>query len=294
MIDVNCVLNDESCNDKKLVKELSLFLNYHKKNISTINKRFVKDMVNIILNNYEVNFSKIILENNCDNLGDWEPSDMTLSFNLTLMMNEAKILKNYLLNTNVGDNRIYIYFSILNIVIHEITHARQYYINNIFNNQIYDSCIELINENYDIYRRNHSNILIERYAYLRGYTIAYDVLSYIYPINKIQEIRKLIFAKLFNGYYINNNGILTSFGNYCELYNSSQVISALDSYNKIMNDNSLSPVYIEVPINQTNLFDRLYLGLNISLSEYQKIFNIYKDIYNGIEKKESVKKLINK
>ena len=110
MIDVNCVLNDESCNEKKLVKELSLFLNYHKINKLTINKKFVKDIMNILLNNYEVNFSKIILENNCDNLGDWDPCDMTLSFNLTLMMNEAKILKNYILNTNIGDNRIYIYF----------------------------------------------------------------------------------------------------------------------------------------------------------------------------------------
>ena len=56
------------------------------------------------------------------------------------------------------------------------------------------------------------------------------------------------------------------------------MISALDTYNKIMESCGMSIVDIDVD-EGIDLYSRLYLGLPITKDEYKKIRKLYSDIY---------------
>lgn len=278
MSEINKVLNDESKNDKELIKELSVYVKNHKNKKLPINKEFVKGIIDISLRNSEVDFKKIEFVNDMSIGASWLPESMGLEFNLTGALKYARLLKDYRFHSKVGDNDIFLYYSVIEFVIHELTHARQYYVNLIEKNEVYNSCEELIEKKYDVYRVNHDKVLIERYAHLRGHTLAYEVLSYIYSMEQIQEFRRIIYVYLLMGYKVNHNG---------------DTISALDKYNELMKENSLSIVNIDSNDDMT-LYDRLYLGLPISTLEYHKLKLLYADIWHNDDKTQKVKTLINK
>ena len=76
-------------------------------------------------------------------------------------------------------------------------------------------------------------------------------------------------------------------------YEKSEIISAFDSYNEIMEANSLSKISID-SYETMSLYDRFYLGLPISMLEYHKLILLYCDICHNDEKTQKVKTLINK
>ena len=289
MDNIDYILNDKSKNDKELIKELSLFVSNHKSKNLPINKKFIGNITDIVLNNYEVNFNVIdyITNKNCQ--GEWGHEDNNISFNPDLIMICSKRLKGY---AKINDDRIYSYYNAINIVIHEITHARQWYLNKIKKNPIYDSCINLINYNPNEYTTNHDLMLIERYAYLRGNSIAYEVLSYVYPIERVKNLRALLFQQMFYGYFIDNgdDDLIPAIRDN-EVFDSSKMITPIDSYNKIMESNSLNKINIE-SINKLELYDRFYLGLDIDIYEYCELYNAYSDTFYGKGSNDDVKKII--
>ena len=285
MDEINYILNDQSKNDKDLIKELSVCINNHKNKKLPINKKFVKDIIDITLRNSEINFNEIVFTDDCD-YAMWT-SDKEFVFNIAGVLKNAEFVKD---STNIGDNSIFIYYTIIMFVIHEVTHARQDYINKTERNEIYNSCDEFIDNNYDMYYKNHDIVLIERYANLRGNVIAYEVLSYVYPQEKLKEFRKIIYEYLFCGYEVDYDGEITIDSVDRILHENGKLISALDSYNELMNENLLPMINIEANDDMT-LYERLYLGLPITNEEYTKLLSLYLHID---EKSGSVKKLINK
>jgi len=67
-------------------------------------------------------------------------------------------------------------------------------------------------------------------------------------------------------------------------------MSALENYNNIAQDNSLDKIEIN-PDEPMGLYDRLYLGLPISIEEYFKLLDSTKRL---LTESGTLKKLINK
>ena len=292
MSEINNYLNDESFNDKQLVKELSVYVKNHNKKKLPINKKFVSDVIDIILNNSEIFFSTIEFNYEGNGISAWHPSTKRLSFNITNILNNAKDYSKGL-NARIGNNRILSYFSVLDVITHELTHARQSYVEPDEKYNIYNSSNEYIETDYDAYDNNHDLILVERYANLRGLSIAYQVLSYVFPKKQIQKLRNVIYYYLIYGYGIEQDGVeyLADFG--FDLNKDTKVISAIDIHNKILDSYSIEHAKSE-PNEDMTLYDRVYLGLPITVDEFKKLRDIYIEMNKNTEINDDVKKLINK
>ncbi len=297
MSEINKVLNDESKNDKELIKELSVYVKNHRDKNLSIDKKFFEDVIDITLKNSEIDFKKIVVIDDVDikklefPAAFWSDAYETLCIDVERIVESSKVMNEEWLNSKMN-YKIITYFRAIAVVIHELTHARQYYLIKKGNNDIYTSCQTLINKNHDLYKLHHDEFLIERYAILRAYSIAYEILSYIYPEKAISKLRIIIYRYLLYGYKISNNS-----GYFEDLIDATiyededaKIISALENYNNIAQDNSLAKIEIN-PDEPMGLYDRLYLGLPISIEEYFKLLDSTKRL---ITESGTLKKLINK
>lgn len=300
MEEINRILNDESRNDKQLIKELSIYIKNHRDKRLPINKKFFIDIINITLRNSEIDFNEINFNENTEYDWDaeWYSDDLKLYVKITKILNKAKYNKNHWF-APIGlkvDKRLVKYYELISVIIHEFTHARQDYVSKHLNNNIYDSCNDFIDDHYEEYSKHHNEILIERYASLRGRIIAYKVLSYIYPLNYIAPFRMMILSWLKFGYKIDNQGNVEQISLQTPIIKDSVLISPLDTYNSIMEENSCDKTTIELNENMT-FYDRLYLGLPISQEECNKLKTIFKDILEYVPSnndQSDVKRLINR
>ena len=291
MNDVNYILNDESKNDKILIKELSVYIKNHKDNKLPINGEFVNNIIDIVLRNSEIDFETIVINDQLDNCS-WTTNYMRFNYSIYRLFEMAESIKHFLC-LHYGDMRFFRYIATIAIIVHESTHARQDYVRKNEKNKIYMSCEEFILNNYKTYKDNHDLVLIERYASLRGYTIAYEVLSYIYPLKYVQNIRSLIFYYLMYGYRVNNYEYIIPAGRDSKLYNDCEIISAIDSYNMLMEQIEYPPLEIDI-YDDMNLYDRFYLGSDISVGEYHKLRNLYSSVIYNRQNEGKLKELINK
>lgn len=290
MGEVNRILNDESNNDKDLVRDLSVYIKNHKDKGLPINKKFVKDITDIILRNNEINFNDIVFTNDCCRLAAWYNKDNVLEINLTNTINGSKFLKEVCLKSKTGDNKMFAYYETIATLIHELTHAKQGYIMETNKESIYDPGEALVDEHYSSYIEHHDETLDERYANLREKVIAYQVMTYIYPSKFTNQFRNEIFYYLLYGYLINNVDEIINAPEAKVTYDDSEVISAIDNYNSILSQHSIEGVNIEATEDMT-LYDRLYLGLPITLEEYEDIMLLWERLNT---EDGDVKKLINK
>ena len=289
MGEINNILNDESNNDYQLVKELSIFIRNHKSKNLAIDKRFIRCVVDIIMRNSQIDYSDIEITNFPSPVGEYEQKSKTILINISkLYRNSANLNKIFFnpINVKIDDEIIRYYYS-LGLIIHEVTHARQYQVIPDDKYNIYNSCYELCTDKEAAYNKNHDMILFERYATLRGFTLAYKILSYVYPLKEILHLRKHIYAYLLYGYTADNYGQVENIVHTSKLDENTRVISAIDNCNAIMEENAINKIHIESNSNMT-LYDRLYLGLPLSLEEYRKILNMDKlftsqeDVHNII------------
>ncbi len=285
MDDINDILNDESNNDKQLIKELSIYIKHHRDKKLPFNKQFILNILKIVLSNSEIDFGEINFISTSEDVADWDINTSELRFSINSMMEEAKYLK-VTAESKIGDNRLLYYYYFIETIVHELTHARQSYIMKTKDNYIYDSGKILVNQFIDVYDENHDEVLLERYANLRGAIIAYSVLSYIYPLNKIKDLRCLFFSHLLDGYDIIHDGNES-------ITKNSEVKSAIDTYNGILDFCDLPKVDIELD-EDTPLYERLYLGDKISLEEYSKLMILFYNLEHSNEEVKNVQKLINK
>lgn len=98
MSEINRILEDESNNDKELIRELSVYVKNHRDKGLPINKKFVEDVASIILRNSEIDYDEIILNNDNSRLGAWWSQYGVVELNLTEILNNSKYLKKYVLN----------------------------------------------------------------------------------------------------------------------------------------------------------------------------------------------------
>ena len=257
MEDINYLLNDESNNDKILIKELSIYIKNHRDNNNKINRKFIKNIISIILNNNEIQIDEIIIDDTCNNVLGTCGSGI-LYLNMTNIINFSKDI-NRAYNLKIGDNRLLVYYELLFVIFHELTHARQEYLMNNNYNNMYNSSYELLQDNYDQYMENYDNILIERYANLRGAILSYKVLSYIYSKKDINQLQKMIILYLYNGYKKDEDG---------------NIVAIIDYFNNIINENNLTKINDDFS-EYKSFYNRLYLGLPITEKEFKNISELY-------------------
>lgn len=280
MEELNRILDDESINDKQLIKELSTYLKHHAKSNAPINRKFIERIVNIILDYTEISYNGLIFVGGED-IAAWVDYYKIFLFNLTKMKqnNEFKMNK-----------KIYDYYFALFTIVHEITHARQLYILDNKKNDLYSSSNSLIEKNENLYLENHDLVLTERYANLRGHNISYQALSYIYPYEELENLQEISFHYLLYGYIVYMNEELISLKRKTNPYDNSIITSPIDNYNFLLEDIGIEPVktniYADLP-----LYERLYLGLNITPDELNKIDDLY---FSTDEKPADMRKLIRK
>lgn len=264
MNEVNWILNDESNNDKQMIKELSTYIKNHRDKGLPINKKFVKDIVGIVAQNSELDYGSICFINDNKSIASFSLSpSKNLNFNINVMMKWAKLIRGYD-HWQLADNRIIAYHYVLATIIHELTHARQFYLKDDEGHEMYKTFYDTVSE--EMYNGNERKFLIERYAAIRGYDIAFQVLSYIYPLEKIRQLQTRTLVYLLDDYVLDE-----------ESFDTPVVISAIDTHNSIMRANGLSEVSIPLNENMT-LYDRLYLGLPITFSEYIDMDNLFCDL----------------
>ncbi len=282
MNEINIILNDESYDDKALVKELSIYIKNHRDKRLPIDGKFIKNITSIVLRNSEIICNEIILTNNKNVNAFWDRENKCPVFNLTKHINVINRFKKRNYKSKSSYYETIGYYIILKNIIHELTHARQEYILEHQGSEIYSSFYELLDTNYECYLQHHDETLAERYANLRSSTLAYQTLSYIYDPKYIKKLKYDTFNSLLHGYKISNTDQPT------EAINDSEIISALDNYNSILEESSVDKIAIESIENMT-LYDRLYLGLPINKDEYFYVNDLPSDdIEEGI-----IKKLIN-
>ena len=290
MNEINKILDDESNNDKELIRELSVYVKNHRDKGLPINGKFAKDIANIVLRNSEVDFEEIILNDDNRRMAAWWNEYGILEYNLTKILNYSKHVKKNWLNSKTGDNKVFAYYEVIASIIHEITHARQDYVTSNNKNTIYNPGNIFVKKHHNVYEEHHDEDLNERYANLREHVITYQVLSYIYPLKYINELRYDFLYYLLYGYKIDNGDEVISAPYETFTYDDTKIISAVDNYNSILESVSVEKVNIEANENMT-LYDRLYLGLPITLEEYENIRHLSNKMR---AKNDDVKKLINK
>ena len=280
---INDVLNDESNNDKQMIKEISVYVRNHKDKNLPFNKKFVKDVSDIVLRNSEVDFTSYYFHNRKGSVASW--SGEYFKYNIAKIESLGKKLKKNF-NFHIGDNQILKYYFFISTIIHEITHARQDLVREKEGNEIYYSSDILVKDFRHIYDSYHDTVLEERYANLRGDRLAYQVLTYIYPLEKIKELRRIILSDLLYayGYLITED----QEGNEVEY----EFLSAIDSYNKLTKKAHIPEIDFRIH-GDASLYDRLYLGLPISEEEYDELWNLYYKM-NDYEEVEDVMKLVNR
>lgn len=284
---INSILNDKSENDKKLVKELSRYLRRFVNSSQRINKDFVNEIADIVLKNYEVQYNDLQF-NNEDLCGSWNDDDFVLSFNLAQIIKNAKEHGKHQKNFY---NVISVFY-VIETIVHEITHARQSFINSKPFNSIMNSCIDLLNQNYEAYIRNWEYVLIERYARLRGCLIAYNAVSYVYPEEDLEYVKTYTFYQFMLGYKVCNGNVITPAGEDYKLNSDTEIISPLETYNLLMELNSMPTINFLLP-DDLDLYSRLYLGVSITTDEFKAVDEIYQDLYFNNTPIGNVRELIN-
>ncbi len=278
MDDINYILGDASKNDKQMVKELSIFIKNHSNKNLPINKKFVIGICDIIFRNSEIDYSEVCFNDKIKRAA-YDRNDKKISINILGIINGEKIMNAAYYKFQDDNLKITLYFGILYSLIHEVTHAKQYEIMRNNKNVIYTLCDELIQKNYNAYLNNHHDLLlIERYAYLRGYILAFQVLSYVFPVEQINVFQMLVAANLLLGYKKKDNG---------------EIVSAIENFNIILEENGLEKIYIEYG-DDMSLYNRLYLGLPISIEEYDKVFDLGYDVFISKTKHGEFKELVKK
>ena len=199
--------------------------------------------------------------------------------------------KNYqdLLNKNMvikGGLISYYNFEILNTIFHEFAHIRQdYLICRRVNNkeaEIYNICYKIVEKIKGFYQDNYEILLTEINAFNDGMLKSFNIYKNA-PLDAVCKNDKEIYAKLLlneilSNYYANNNQIFSS---------SEILIETLKYYNYDECREQIDRLESIVYQNNFSLYDRVKLGLPITLKEYQYLNIIYDNIktnYNFVKK----------
>ena len=277
MQDANSVLNDQSNNDYQLTKELSVFIRNHKNKHLPIDKKYYQTILDIVMRNSSVDYSNVYFTDNPSPNGEFNQDSGNILFNIDKINKQAESLnKKFFNSVNERVNPVIIrYYYSLGLIIHEITHATQYGLLPTDKSNIYYSSYDICTNHNETYSKNHDLILFERYANLRGFSLAYKVLSYIYPEKDILYLKEHIYAYLLYGYKVNRGGIIKDIVYFYNLDDEETIQSPVDTHNAIMDSCSIDNVQIESD-DDMPLYDKLYLGLPLEIEEYCALLNTYR------------------
>lgn len=279
MEDLNDVLKDNSNNDKLLIKELSTLIKNHKEQNKPINMDFIMKVIKIVQSNDE----DLLLKNiEIDNYASFAYAEFGHN-ELILYVNELNKsfnYKKYSTHKKINDKRLLAYYNIIQIILHEFTHCKQEKLADENNQKYYELSYKLCREYYEEYLLNYDIIPIERYADLRSKIIAYEVLSRVYDKEKIKEFKIKELNSLIRGYLFD--------------YDEGIMYSPLERFNILTEYEELTSSELDLS-EYKELYNRLYLGLDITPYEYDKVLEIMEKTYdNEYDTHQNNKVLINR
>lgn len=274
MKDINDFLMDESTNDKQLIKDLSVLIKNHYEKKLPINKKFVISLIQTIQSNDpDLSLDEIIFEDYDKFLAQY--GDNIMYIYMTNIVNYYNYRKNMYLK-GYGDKKIVGYYLLLSTVLHELTHTKQEYLYKEGKNDLYKFNYEFCRDDFEGYLDFYEVVPIERYADLRAGRITSEVLSYIFDEKDIKNFRIIELFNLKRGY----------------IYTEEGVISPMKQFEEVMN---IYGVKLNEDLTEyTDLYSRMYLGLDITKEEYEKVHNIAVSISNNGKAEDKIKKLVNK
>ena len=277
-------LLDKSNNDYQLVNDISKIVRSYKDKNKPVDMDFAKKVYNCCLENDNVNYCEIKSDSDDLSYGYFDSDAIYLNYSMfDYYFDELKDAERF---NNLGDHNMIKYHFLISTILHEFTHAKQYYI--AFNNNInmmasiYQFCFEVNIFNPSFYQFYYDYIPIERYANIRSYFLANKVMEKVYGDKSLLLFKTIFLTHLIKDYEINYSPLGT-FNDICNNYGYTEFSEYMPNYN----------------ITDDNLWERLCCGVEIKPEEYIYLHNFYSHLvddsdsycWNEIKNKD-IKKLI--
>lgn len=257
-----------------------------------LNKDDIRKICYILINKmkYDKMVRRIIFIKDNDNMDDVASFDgEDLVFYLLNGYDLANDNYQKLKNDNIylyGGAISYINFEILNTVFHEFAHIRQdYLVCKRINNkeaEIYRICYQILDNIKGFYKDHYEIFLTEVNAFNEGMLKAFNIYKNA-PSDIISKNDKEIYARLaFNeviGKYSKEDDIIKS--------SSESLLEVLNYYQNDYNHLGINRLRELIYQNNYSLFERLKMGLPISIKEYNYLNILYENIpvnYNFVKK----------
>ncbi len=290
------LINTGLINEYRMIDDIAKIIYDHKKSGKAIDKKLIARILDAYLENEMPVVDYLQVEINPRYLGAFVRKDKTIRINFNSIYMDSKISKKeskkYYNVSNIGNEQFFRYFAFLEVIFHELTHARFTYLvhDNMKDYPILNSGFDNLVLNNNFYHKHHDLFPEERYSNITGSWIAHQILSSVYKNKDLLKFPKLIELEYLLGYYeLDHNEMFLS---PLECYNETTL-----SYNRIYsNDNKykyskkqgLVDITESIPepeeIKELSLYQKMFLGTTISQEEYDEVNDIiYNECYNGLD-----------
>lgn len=277
-------LMDSSKNDYQLITELSKIVRSYKDKNKPVDRNFVYSVLLSCIDNDVVDIKDGIKTlDGKDAFGTFDIDSIFINY--SLFDGYFKDLKDADRFNNLGDHNMINYHLMISTIIHEYTHAKQYYLSlNKFDAvfpKIYNFCFDVIINNPSFYQYYYDFFPLERYANIRSYYLSYKIMERVYG-NKSPMLFRILFMNYLLKEYNIDFSPLGEFGYICEQYGYKEFYKLMPRYE----------------ILDYNLWDRVIAGVDITLDEYVKLRNMHFDMFDEYStnwtkmKNNDIKKLI--
>lgn len=261
--------------DRRMIYDISKVVKKYKVNKMRADVNFCNEVCDIFSKYNNINLNYVGAASFQNKFAGVCCSDIDeLYINFDRLINTAKVHKNATIDNhkyNFGDNNRLYNFLVLFTLLHELAHAKQFYIiknSKDLNSEVYQFWSNLIAEKSAMYQLYHDTVPCERYADLFGFECAIEVFDYVYKDKNSYAYRLYYLDTLMSFYFDDPMGPLNHFSEGCESNN-------YDRFDLLIN---------RLDKEELSLLERLFLGLPISEENLYKLEEIYCDYYDTLSK----------
>lgn len=278
-------LMDSSKNDYQLVTELSKIVRSYKNKNKPVDRNFVDSVLLSCIKNDVVDVKNGIKSSDDNDVFGYFDID-SIFINYSLFDGYFKDLKEADRFNNLGDHNMLYYHLMISTIIHEYTHAKQYYLScnrlDCIFPKIYNFCFNVSVTNPSFYQFYYDFFPIERSANIRSYYLCYHIFERVYG-NKSPMLFRILFMNYLLKEYDVDFSPLGEFNNICNQYGYGELNALMPNYEML----------------KDNLWDRVIAGVSVMPDEYAYLRKIHFDMINDDDavnwskmKNSSIKKMI--
>lgn len=259
--------------DRRMIYDISKVVKKYKENKKRADVDFCNEVCDIFSKYNCINLNYVGAASFQDEFAGVCCGDIDeLYINFSRLINIAKVHKDSSIDGhkyNFGDNNRLYNFLTLFTLLHELAHAKQFYViknSKDLNSEVYQFCSNLVVEENALYHLYHDTVPWERYADLFGFECATEVFDYVYKDKNSYAYRLYYLDALMSFYFDDPMGPLNQFSEGCDLNN-------YDRFDLLLN---------KLDKDELSLLERLFLGLPINQENLNKLEDIYCDYYDTL------------